>query len=149
MEKICEDIPRNVPNLNQYRGDLERACDAATQLVGQYDIGIGIAKKGLWLSYIFGKHELTIKDISVIRLESNRRFILPLDPLYASDLNGKRVLLMDNDVVTAKTINSVAKEITTRANSSCIDVLLAYSHTELEPSFYEEVRTNFRNQPII
>ena len=143
-----EEVPRIVdsPNFNRYKGDLEAACAAAKHLAYRYDIGLGIAKKGVWLSYVFSLFGLKTADILAIR-GPRGVFCSPLDPLYSRDIAGKRVLLFDNDVVTGATVKTVSSHLR-KARPSRIDILLVYGHTEVTPEYYSQIKDSFKGTPI-
>ena len=145
-----EEIPkiRNSPNFNRYQGDLEKACAATSQISSDYDVAIGIAKKGLWLSYILDLYGLPTRDCLVIRTEPRTRFTVPLDFMVKKDVEGKRILVIDNDVVSAGTLNAVARHFAA-AKAEVIDALVIYPWTEISREFYNMVRPNFRGKPTI
>ncbi len=135
-------------NFNRYIGCLERACHAAETLSPHYDLGIGIAKKGIWLSYIFSLYGLSTNDILVVRTGDTIRFSMPLTQLYKKDVLGKRVIIFDNDLVTGKTIERVAQGILDEGAQQT-DLLLVYGNTRLSPVYFEQIKHDFRNKPKI
>lgn len=154
---ILEEIQNNhipliadAPNFNQYKGDLERACAAAKHLSYRYDLGIGIAKKGLWTSFIFHLFGLPTRDCLAIRLGKYGEsvFTVPLDPLHTKDISGKRVLLFDNDAVTGRSVKTISDQLKL-AHPKNIDLLLIYGHTEITKEFYETARKRFIHSPTI
>ena len=135
-------------NFNRYIGCLERACHAAETLSLQYDVGIGIAKKGIWLSYIFSLYGLSTHDILVFRTGDTTRFTMPLTPLYKKDVFGKRVIIFDNDLVTGKTIERVAQGMLDEGAQQT-DLLLVYGNTRISPTYFGQIKHNFRNKPKV
>ncbi|MDP3882170.1 MAG: phosphoribosyltransferase [Nanoarchaeota archaeon] len=128
----------NTANFNQYVGYLERACHAAETLSSQYDLGLGVAKKGMWLSYVFSLYGLTAHDLLVARTGPVTRAGLPLTPLYSTDVPDKKILIFDNDLVTGKTVEAVAEKMI-KAGAEKTDLLLIYGNTRLTPQFLEQV----------
>lgn len=129
----------NAPNFNLYKGYLERACHAAQTLAGNYDLGIGIAKKGMWLSYIFSLYGLQASDFLVSRTGDIERVGIPLAGLRSTDVPGKRVLIFDNDLVTGNTVRALSDKFR-GAGASKTDLLLIYGNTRLKPEYFEEAR---------
>lgn len=145
-EKLVPEI-RDAPNYNRYKGYLERACCAAKRLRQNYDLGIGIAKKGLWMSYIFGKYGLTIRDILTVR-EGRNRFTVPLDEIYRRDITNKRIIIFENDVVTGGTLRDVSDHLR-KAEPKSIDLLVVFGITRLKKEFYEQVKPEFKHDPHV
>ena len=141
------DFVKNTPNFNRYVGDLEKVCDAAQKLEGQYDLGIGVAKKGLWSSFVFNLHGLPTRDVLVMRLGEGR-FMLPISPLYRKDIEGKRILLFDNDLVTGRTIEALVGNLKP-ANPRSVDLLLIYGYPQFEEDFYGQVKDLFPEEAIL
>lgn len=148
LEKILDDKNKEeFPNFNRYVGDLERACHAA-QTLNDYDLGIGIAKKGTWLSYVFGLHGHSIANYLIIRGD-NSRFIYLLSKLWSKDVKNKKILIFDNDLLTGETVRSLSDELLKRG-AKYTDLLLVYGTTRQKPDFYEQIlKSKFKNNPKI
>ncbi len=131
--------PREISTWSLKKGALESACLAAEELVPSYDVGIGIAKKGLWLSFIFSLFDLPTFDLMVMRTGDSRVYC-PMDPIFKETLEGKRILLFDNDAVTGKTIAAAAEAITSRCNIEFLDLLLISRYSHLSKEFYQQVK---------
>jgi hypothetical protein len=145
-DKIIPELVES-PNFNLYKGDLERACAAAKHLAPRYDIGMGIAKKGLWTSFVFNLYGLESSDSMIIR-NGEQRVAVPLGMATRTNMLGKRMLLFDNDAVTGLTIKSAAKHLKI-ARPKCVDALLNYACTELKPEYYNEMKSQFKNRPTV
>ncbi|MFH1393467.1 MAG: hypothetical protein ABII71_02405 [Candidatus Micrarchaeota archaeon] len=131
--------PKEIPNYSTQRGALESACRAAAELSGDYDVGIGIAKKGMWLSFIFSTLGLTTYDIMVVR-DGGNRTMMPMDRLSPDVLDGSRVLLFDNDAITGGSANAIAALIRAATNPKHIDVLLVNGYAHLKQKAFKPVR---------
>ncbi|MBS3080547.1 hypothetical protein J4221_03685 [Candidatus Pacearchaeota archaeon] len=136
------------PNFNRYVGELERACHASQTLSDNYDLGIGIAKKGSWLSYIFQLHGFPAKDIYVIRTGDKKRFGHPLAPLISNEIEDKRILIFDNDLVTGESVNVVADKML-KARAEYVDLLLVYKNTRQEIKNWNVVKKRLKHKPKI
>ncbi len=125
-----------VPNFNQHVGDLERACLAAQTLAPQYDLGVGIAKKGTWLSFVFMLHGFPTYEMLVERVDfsSARRIIHP--PPFLPSVEGKRILLFDNDVHTGKSLDAMAQNLLGQG-AAAVDALLVYHISEMTRPVYQ------------
>lgn len=121
----------DAPNFNQYKGHLEMAWSAAKALTSQYDLIIGIARKGLWLSYVFEIYGANVREIYLARGGGDFRTYCPISEMWERDVEGKRVLLVDNDALTGNSIRALSEHLK-GAGASKVDVLLIYQHTEPE-----------------
>lgn len=146
--RLTERAKHEAPNFNRYLGYLERACHAAETIKDQYDVGIGIAKKGVWLSFVFSLYGLPTHDVLIIRTGDHARFRHPLTELYKRDVLNKKVLIFDNDLVTGTSVEVVSKGML-EAGAQQTDLLLIYGNTRLTPSYYEQVRAALREKPKI
>ena len=136
------------PNFNRYKGDLERACHAAQTIGADYDVGIGLARKGMWLSYVFNLHGLPTFDVLVNRIGDEQRAMFPVSPLYTDTIRDKRVLLFDNDLVTGNSVKAVAENLQ-RGNPQSVDLLLVYGNTQLDPKFFDSIKESLKAPRII
>jgi hypothetical protein len=149
MQLSKQDIPEIAKsnNFNIQRGALERACAAAKNLAYRYDIGTGIAKKGLWTSFIFNLYGLKTQDCLIKRI-NNARLAVPLDFTSSKDYANKKVVLFDNDAVTGKTIQETVRHIK-QTNPKSIDALLIFGITELSVKDLEISSPHMKYQPKI
>ncbi|MBW2967410.1 hypothetical protein KY362_02900 [Candidatus Woesearchaeota archaeon] len=134
------------PSFQRYVGDLERACHAAKTLREDYDTGVGIAKKGLWLSYIFHLHGMNTGDVFVYR-QGDKRIMRPIN-LHSTDVKWKKVLVFDNDLVTGKTADAVAKELR-KKKAKKVDLLLIYRQTRIDENFSSMVEDNLTGAELV
>lgn len=132
------------PNFNRYVNHLELACNAARELKDKYDIGIGIAKKGTWLSYVFNVFNKNSIDLLVLRYE-DIRLVHALSPLLSENIKNQRVLLYENDLVTGESVRQFSEKLMQK-NPKSIDLLLVYRHARLEQDFYEQIKTKLRKK---
>lgn len=146
--RLGEKLKHETPNFNRYNGYLERACHAAETLRKDYDLGIGIARKGLWLSYVFSLYGLQTHDILIVRTDIKNRFSIPLTPLFKKDVLNKKIIVFDNDLVTGNTIERVAQGMHD-AGARQTDLLLVYGNTRLTPNYFNEISHSFKHNPKI
>ncbi|MEK6871469.1 MAG: phosphoribosyltransferase family protein [Nanoarchaeota archaeon] len=149
LEQLLADKnKKEFPDFNRYVGDLERACHAAQTLRGEYDIGVGIAKKGSWLSYVFNLHNFPTGEVYILRTSDETRFMHPLSILQTKDIKDKRILLFDNDLVTGHSVKTVTDKFHARGAQS-IDLLLVYKHTRQKKENYDWVKRTMKYKPVI
>lgn len=142
---LAQENSTEFPNYNRYIRDLERACNAAQSLGNEYDIGIGIAKKGTWLSYVFKLHDYKTRDLIVVRI-GDERIVHTLSPLVRGDVRGKRVLLMENDLITGESVKAVSESLLSRGADK-VDLLLIYGYTRPSKQFYDHIKAKFKGKP--
>ncbi len=130
--------PDEISTWTFHEGMLASACRAAKQLQGEYDFAIGIAKKGLWSSFVFSLMGIPTKDAVVVRDKEWRR-MFPMDEITTSIVSGKKILLLDNDAVTGRTISTVLDELD-GAGARQVDVLLIHRYSHLETAFFEQIK---------
>lgn len=114
----------------------EQACRAAQTLKTQYDLGIALATDGLWLGYVFHAHGVPTKAVKLRRMGGGATW-QPIDNITPQEVEGKRILLFDNDVVTGRTIKRAVKELN-RFSPEYIDLLLVYELTCLSIRAYHK-----------
>jgi hypothetical protein len=102
---------------------------AVMDLQSQYDIGIVIAGKGLLLGYQFYENGFPLKVVDQKR-RGNGATWNPIDKLKKRELKGKKVLLIDNDVVTGRTTSRAVKEVS-KYEPEFMDLLLAFERVPL------------------
>ena len=125
---------------------LARACQAAQELRQRYDIGIGIARKGSWLSYVFAMHGWDTRDVLGVRHGTQRSWH-PIDPIYSRDVQGKRVLLLENDVVTGRTITDLLRNQLLPRSPAQVDLLTLFANPHILPEDYSLLRSQFQKKP--
>jgi len=130
--------PNEIPTWTFHEGMLASACRAAKQLHGEYDFAIGIAKKGLWSSFVFSKLGIPTRDAVVVR-DGNWRRMFPMDEITTDAVEGKKILLLDNDAVTGRTISTVLDELN-GVGARQVDVLLIHRYAHLESSFFKQIK---------
>ena len=106
---------------------------AAEGLKGQYDLAIPLANGGLRLGRVFEQHSYTVKPVKLHRHGKGATW-KPLVPL--GDLEGKRILLLEDDMVTGRTIRKAAQELG-KHSPQVIDVLLSTAITHLTVNQYK------------
>ncbi len=80
------------------------------QIKAEYDVGIGIAQGGLYLSYLFSLAGLPVMTVTMKRKGKGASF-QPSADFDGSELKDKRVLLIDDDVHTGRTLQRAVREI--------------------------------------
>ncbi len=123
-------IPKiEAPNYNQYPGHLASAWNAVQSLISKYDTIVGIARKGLWLSFLFAlENPSKVRELYVARA-AGRRVTAPISHFVTADVKNKRILLLDNDALTARTVAYVAGEFMKRG-ATHVDALFVEPHCE-------------------
>lgn len=115
---------------------LNEACGIAQKLHKDYDLGIALATDGLWLGYIAKQF-----DFPTLNVKMGRRFNgaiwNPIDEVCRETIEGKKIVVFDNDIVTGRTIKRAAREIK-KLNPEYADLLLVYGHTEVSPYNYHK-----------
>lgn len=107
--------------LTAYPGlDSLRIAAAAGQLCSDYDMFLGIAPEGLNAAAIFSFFGWKGKNVYVDEGDPARPY-KEMEPL--DDIEGRRILLLEDDVVTGLTLERVLERITYR-NPSKVDLLL-------------------------
>ena len=120
----------------------EEACRAAQTLRTQYDLGIALATDGLWLGYVFQVHGFPTKAVKLRRIGRGATWE-PIDPITPQEVEAKRIILFDNDVVTGRTIKRAVKEVS-RFSPEYIDLLLVYEMTCLNRKMYHKWKKKWR-----
>jgi|GEM_PF-1937845 len=135
--------PSEIPTWSRQVGALESACRAANELASQYDVGIGIAKKGMWLSFIFSKLGLSSYDVLVVR-NGDDRFCCPMDELFGRMLDGKRILIFDNDAVTGITVKRIVEMIGESVTPEFVDLLLISRYSHISQELFDQVKDKLK-----
>jgi hypoxanthine phosphoribosyltransferase len=113
------------------------------ELKGQYDVGIGIAKGGLWSAYMFRQFGLPILLIDAHKTNGQLKW-LGLDGITLTNLlSNKRVLLFDKDVVTGETLKMVSNEIA-QYSPSALDLFILHSPGINNGSHVENIPSSIR-----
>jgi hypothetical protein len=112
-------------------------CRAASKLASEYDVGIGLAWDGAAISFVFNRHGLPVRLVSMKRKGAGAAWN-PIDELNGAELRGRRVLVLEVDVLTGRTLRRALKELE-RHGPSTIDLLLERSHTFIPIFYYKEL----------
>jgi hypothetical protein len=132
---IIAGIP-STTSFSSHIGVLNSGWAAAEQLRGEYDMKLGMARKGLWLSHVFDLAGWEGNDVLVMRGGFNdRRINIFLDP--DEQLSGKRVLLLDNDLMTGQSASNLAKHVMMDCKAKEVGVLTVYDHCDLTQEEFE------------
>ena len=102
--------------------NLVETLNAADALGPQYDVGVGVAKGGLYSAFIFNRFGLPVIVAEAHRKGTGATFVWHDDP---SALKGKRILVFDKDIVTGRTLRRVLREINEHEPGS-VDAYLNY-----------------------
>ena len=123
--------------------DLAEVMNAACELIPQYDVGVGVARGGLWSSYIFSLLDLpVIVGKAYAHGRERTRFKWHDNP---DGLRGKRVLVLDKDVVTGASLRKTFKAMKPYQPVK-VDVFLNHNPVEREEglgSLIENVPRDF------
>ncbi len=116
-------------------GLLNRGWMAAEELRSEYDLKLGMARKGLWLSHLFELAGWEGGNILSIRGGFNDcRINIFLEP--DEQIAGKRVLLLDNDMMTGLSASSLARSVMDYG-AEHVGVLTVYDHCDLSAEEFE------------
>ena len=96
----------------------------AYNLAHRYDLGIGIAKGGLFLTYLFNRFGLNTRIVESHRGDYGASFKC-IDEITEIDIKEKNVAIFDKDVVSGKTTERVAEEIN-KYNPRTLDLILVH-----------------------
>lgn len=165
--KLIDNIYDDFRRFNRERGfegsiafDIPRTFNVAGNLAENYDLGVGIAKGGLFASYALDTMGLPIVLAEAHRTNGGATFKWIDSP---ENLKGKNVLVIDKDTVSGRTLRRTLKELRKYSPSS-VDLFLnhdairsrsswAYSHLESVPEDFGKIYTpimfNYNNFPKI
>src|SRR3989344_6968792 len=118
--------------VNMHQLSIDRSIVMAYELASKYDVGVGIAKGGLGLAYatnLFGLDTRIVESHSLYRGRIRKKTTFEAHD-DISDIEGKRVLVLDNDTVRGLTLKKVGDELK-KLNPDCIDV--AFVHNPVGP----------------
>ncbi|MBI4149637.1 phosphoribosyltransferase [Candidatus Woesearchaeota archaeon] len=120
---------------------LAQAAHTAARLARTYDFGIGIASGGLWLSYVMEMYGLPVLITGPQKRGKGVRW-RTIDDL--SGITDKKVLVLENDVATGKTLQKAAEEIM-RFSPRQLDLLLVidYNWGVPDSQVYNRVPSEF------
>lgn len=93
-----------------YSLDLPSTLNMTYHLHNNYDVGIGIAKGGLFSSYLFNLFGLPIKVAQCHNQERETSFNW-MDEVDNDSFEGKRIAVFDKDVVTGRTSKRTLDEV--------------------------------------
>jgi len=134
---------------HNYYQNLEKTCNAVKALGPQYDVIMGIARKGLWLSFIFEAMGFPTLDFGFLRRYAispghDEPLIYPLGDIGLHHVQGKKILFLDNDFISGQTLNSAAEKFM-GAGAKQIDVLVLDGSPEIFMSHYDKLSAECRN----
>jgi len=120
---------------------INEACNAVQSLMPKYDLGIEIAIDGLYLGYIFQLYGFPTKAVKVGRKGKGATW-QPLDEINFKDIKNKKLLILDNDVVTGRTLNRTVRELS-KFSPKYMDLLLIFEKTYLTVEDYKKWSKNY------
>ncbi len=100
----------------------------AHSLADDYDIAVGISRGGLFLTYLFEKFGLKNKLVDAHKRDRNVTFRWMTD-CSDKDFYGKKVAVIDKDVITGRTSGAVLNRIKEHKPNS-IDLILVHNPTK-------------------
>jgi hypothetical protein len=89
---------------------LPQAANMAYHLWEDYDIGVGVAKGGLFLAYLFDLFGLDTK-IAEAHAHNTEPTFKWIDEVSPEDFHDKRIVVLERDVVTGNTARIVYEEL--------------------------------------
>ena len=125
--------------------DIGDVCSAAKELIPNYDVGIAILNGAMGLAFVMGHCGLPILNVKMQRIDNKYDATWkPLDELTNETLEGKRIIVLENDVLTGKTLTRAYQELS-KFNPSSIDLFLARYKTLVDKSNYKGNEQYFPN----
>lgn len=124
---------------------IPEAYKAALALKNDYDLGIEMVRDGLSTGYIFNLMGFPTKAVKLSR-RGRGAIWQPLEELSREDLENKRLLLFDNDIVTGRTMSRAVRELE-KYSPAYMDSLLMFPFTMLNVKNYKKWRNTY-NLPI-
>lgn len=117
-ERLFDEYERRKGFQGSAHFDLPETIAAAHSLAGNYDVGIGIAKAGLFSACMFETFGLPVYIVESHRhaLSATFRWVDK-----RPDLKGKKVIVLENDVISGKTMRRVVGQLI-HQRPECIDV---------------------------
>ncbi|MBR9706649.1 phosphoribosyltransferase [Candidatus Pacearchaeota archaeon] len=95
---------------NRYAFELPKVLKMAYSLSQEYDLGVGIAKGGLYSTYVFNLMGLDVKVAESHKQEIGESFNW-ISQFSPSDIQNKRVLVLDKDVDGGRTSKKVLETL--------------------------------------
>ncbi len=129
-------------------GNMERVWMAARQLLEHYDVAVAVARKGLWLGHIFRLAGWETEELLTLRGNTEQfRVLLPLGNV-TDQIRGKRVLILENDMLTGKSIEAVAGYLHGNGVKSA-DLFLLADHLCLPSEEFEKVKDHVPQERLM
>ncbi len=122
--------------------ELRLAYRAAQRLIPDYDLGIAIAKGGLFLGYVF---ETSGLPTQVVHMKRRKSWVTwnPINIIKKEDIKGKRILFLENDFVTGRTLEKAARKLN-RFQPNCLDALFIHRSTYLSILQYKQLKKDHK-----
>jgi|GEM_PF-1340267 hypothetical protein len=103
--------------------------NVAHKIASDYDVGVGIAKGGLFSAYVFNLFGLPVKIAEAHKKGRGATFDW-ISEVERKDFEGKKVIAFDKDVVSGRTSRRVLKEIE-KNNPKSVDLFLNYDFEKI------------------
>mgnify|MGYP001564541912 CR=1 FL=1 len=124
------------------------ATTAATkEAAREYDVGVAIANDGVLQGYLAETFGLRTFNVKMSRFGKGATWV-PLDKIEKQDINGKKVIVFDVDVVTGRTLKRAARELCA-FNPTGLDLLLTRQEVTLSKEEYQDWRRVFTKKPVL
>lgn len=123
---------------NWFKYYFERASKRTEELRDEYDLGFAITSHGLWLGYLFERAGLPMY-IAHVKRKGNGAQVKLDDKLTEKDLEGRRIILLDDAIETGRTLRAVTNQIRGN-NPEVIDALVYHSFQEVSPERYGKIQ---------
>ncbi|MBW3019461.1 phosphoribosyltransferase [Candidatus Woesearchaeota archaeon] len=129
LEKVGPEMAEKVSPFGLFERTVGgfKALKAIREIILEYDHGIELAKDGLFLGYLCSLYGLDTRAVKLSRRGRGATW-KPLEPI--PDLNGKRVLVLDNDAITGRTLRRAGRELQSMGPKR-VDLMLMFSSTPL------------------
>lgn len=102
---------------------------AAQELSKSYDFGIGIAWGGVFSSFAFYSFGLPVSLVNMSRTGKGASWS-PIDGIDYQKIHNKRVIVIENDAITGRTLRRAIREIG-KFKPHSVDLLLHYENIPL------------------
>lgn len=113
---------------------------AASILANNYEVGVGLAWGGAPISFAFQSNGLPVRLVRAKR-RNNEVEWGPIDSLDEESIRGKRILVLEVDVLAGRTLTRALKELE-RFKPAKIDVILELGHTIIPISKYDRMKAD-------
>lgn len=115
MEKVVNQEFEEYSSEQGFRGKYRHGYEnwhikAAQEIRKGYEVGVAIAEGGLYVSYLLSLAGLPVMTVEMKRKGKGATWVEQKN-FEGRKLEGKKILLLENDIITGKTLRRAVKEI--------------------------------------